>query len=178
MKVIKNKIEEILEEVHISESSPKEVGDHIKRITGIDIFKNTRKREYVEYRALVCFLLKQKLGMRWTYIANYFKTEGKDMHHATIIHLVKNYPMYKRYNENLEKIEKMFTFKSSLCYDAIDNMHYLQNKCDSLEKKQAIIKNKMKLPLARLLADIPLNRFEEVTEQIKVLKESWKKNKK
>ena len=42
-------------------NSAKEIGLKVSDIIGIDIFKNTRKREYVEGRALVVYLLRKKL---------------------------------------------------------------------------------------------------------------------
>ena len=44
--------------------NPQEIGDKVSRIVGLNIFENTRKRDYVESRALVVFLLREKLLMR------------------------------------------------------------------------------------------------------------------
>ena len=112
--------------------------------------------------------------MRWTYIANYFKAEGKDMHHATIMYLVKMYPMYKEHNKKLGAIEEMFSFKSSLNYDEIDKIHYLQSKCVNLENKYKEFKDKLESPLVKLLEGIPKNKFSEVEKRIQLLKNSWK----
>ena len=57
-------------------NSAKEIGLKVSDIIGIDIFKNTRKREYVEGRALVVYLLRKKLLMRWVMIAKYFQDNG------------------------------------------------------------------------------------------------------
>ena len=101
----------------------KKVAEGVVEMTGVDIFLNTRQRNYVELRALVCYILREKLGMRWTNIAYYFESMGKTMNHATVIHLVKNYETYKMYNSSLQEIEDTFNFKSELNYDEIDKIH-------------------------------------------------------
>ena len=52
---------------------PIEIANKIIELSGINIFENTRKREYVEMRALLCYLLREKLAMRWTNISLFFR---------------------------------------------------------------------------------------------------------
>ena len=54
-----------------------EVTDRIIMMSGIDIFKNTRVNEYIEMRALTCFILHKKLHMGYSKIARNFKSKGK-----------------------------------------------------------------------------------------------------
>ena len=96
--------------------TPLEIGDKIKRLSGIDLYKNTRKRDFVEHRALLCYILRDKLQMRWTFIASFFISQGKHMDHANCMHLVKMYPIYRQGNKTLETIEKTFVFNSCLLY--------------------------------------------------------------
>ena len=157
----------------------KKIGDSVKEMSGIDIFDNTRSRTHVELRALVCYILREKMGMRWTNISLYFKSEGKTMHHATAIHSVKMYPIYRKYNNDLQELERCFNFKSELQYDEIDKLHYLQGKFDNLESKyiklQESIKNN---PILKVLEEIPEDCIDEVIEKIDLVKKSWKwKNK-
>ena len=56
---------------------PIQIADKIKELSGINIFENTRKRPVVEMRSLLCYLLREKLGMRWTNIALFFKSQEK-----------------------------------------------------------------------------------------------------
>lgn len=157
----------------------KKIGDSVKEMSGIDIFDNTRSRAHVELRALVCYILREKMGMRWTNISLYFKSEGKTMHHATAIHSVKMYPIYRKYNNDLQELERCFNFKSELQYDEIDKLHYLQGKFDNLESKyiklQESIKNN---PILKVLEEIPEDCIDEIIEKIDLVKKSWKwKNK-
>ena len=114
---------------------PIQIANKIKELSGINIFENTIKRPVVEIRSLLCYLLREKLGMRWTNIALFLKSQGKPVNHATVIHSKKLYNLYKQTNKRLGEIEKMFFFKSSLSVDEIDRVHYLENKCKNLEEK-------------------------------------------
>ena len=152
----------------------KKVAEGVVEMTGVDIFLNTRQRNYVELRALVCYILREKLGMRWTNIAYYFESMGKTMNHATVIHLVKNYETYKMYNSSLQEIEDSFNFKSDLNYDEIDKIHYLQGKCDNFERKYLDLRNKVKNdPIMNVLHDIPKDKLNEIIEKISLWKQSW-----
>lgn len=69
----------------------------------LDIFKNTRKREYVEARAVFYYYLNTYKRMRLTDIVNAVeKNTGWKPNHATILHSIKNYPIYSKYNKDLE----------------------------------------------------------------------------
>ena len=157
----------------------KKIGDSVKEMSGIDIFDNTRSRSHVELRALVCYILREKMGMRWTNISLYFKSEGKTMHHATAIHSVKMYPIYRKYNNDLQELERCFNFKSELQYDEIDKLHYLQGKFDNLESKYIKLQESIKdNPILKVLEEIPEDCIDEVIEKIDLVKKSWKwKNK-
>jgi len=140
---------------------PIDIANKIIKLTEVNIFDDNRKKNTVEYRALCCFLLREKLKMRWTNIANFFKNNGKSMHHATAIHLYKNYNMYKKYNKNLNDLENIFSWKNDITHDEIDKIHYLENKVknlqDKLDKQQ---------DLSKLINKIPNNKYNETYEQL------------
>ena len=159
-----------------------EIVDKVSKIIGINIFENTRKRDYVESRALVVFLLREKLLMRWVNIARYFEENGKHMDHANAIHLFKMYPIYKNYNKQLSTIENTFIFKSQLNYDEIDKFHYLLKKVkevkqenDLLIKKLAATK-KQQDPILDLLEGMTQEQMAQAIERVTLLKKSfaWK----
>ena len=85
---------------------------------------NSRKQDIVDVRSLLCYLLREKLNMRWTNIARFFNENGKTMTHGTVIHCVKKYPLHKKHNKDLDKWEKLFTWKSDLTYDEIDQIQF------------------------------------------------------
>ena len=162
------------------------ISERIIEMTGVDIFQNTRKREYVELRALVCHIFRNKMNMRWTTIANFFTSMGKKTDHASVIHLVKMYPIYKKSNEDLFELESCFEFKSKLNYDEIDQVHFLQNEYRKVKKENKILVEEVKElksksknysddqhNLLMLFDGLPKNRIDEIIERINLLKKSW-----
>ncbi len=79
------------------------IAQQVNKLSGLDVFENTRQREHVEARSLVCFVLRKYLGIGLSRIANFFKENGKNMHHATALHLIRNYDIYKLYNKNIDR---------------------------------------------------------------------------
>jgi hypothetical protein len=154
----------------------KKIGDSVKEVSGLNIFDNTRRRDYVEMRALVCYVLRKKLRIGLTNIALYFQSEGKTMHHATVIHLVKMYPMYKRYNSRLASIEDSFEQLNNLEFnqDSYIRNQYLSYNYDKLQEKYKNLKDNIKTnPILDILQDIPEDKIDEVIERINILKKSW-----
>ena len=80
-----------------------DVARQVSNLAELNPFDNTRQREYVEARALICLILNKYLGIGLSRIANFFKENEKDMHHATVLHLVRSFDTYKFYNKNLDK---------------------------------------------------------------------------
>ena len=111
-----------------------EIGEEIKKELGIDIYQNTRQAAYVKARALMCHLLREKLNLRWTSIAEIFQSEGKNMNHTNVLHLVKMYSIYRREDNNLMDLEKRFVFTQKVGRD-FDYSKYLESKYESLEEK-------------------------------------------
>lgn len=155
-------------------------------LSGVDIYKNTRKREYVELRALVCFILRDKLNARWTEISNFFKSKGKNMDHATAIHLAKQYPLYKKFNAILEDYELCFAFDSDNLLKQLeddnfiedkyqaDKLNYVQNKYLILDAKYQKLYNEVNNnPLIKLVNQVPDNQYDEMYERIDMIMKSW-----
>ena len=155
-----------------------EISKKIMRLSGLNIFENTRKREYIEMRALLCYLMRDKLSMTLEKITKFFVSQGKTMHHATCLYLIKNYPIYKSNNNLLEKFEKTFVFSSKIPYDDIDKVNYLENKYIDLEKKYIELRDKLKNPLVKLVVDVEDENLVDFIERVKLIKSSytWKNN--
>jgi N-glycosylase/DNA lyase len=145
---------------------PIQIAKKIIKLSGVDIFENNRRKNQIEFRSLLCYLLREKLNMRWTYIAKFFSDNNKTMTHATCMHAVRNYKMYKKTNKKLDEIEKLFTFKSKLNIDEIDRVHYLENKCKLLESKY-------QSPLYEMIRNIPEDKETEAIERIGLMLEGW-----
>ena len=63
----------------------------INALANLDVLENTRKREYIEARALFCVVAYKYAGLNLTQTANYLKKRGKSSDHATVLHAIKNY---------------------------------------------------------------------------------------
>ena len=161
------------------------ISERIIEMTGIDIFKNTRKQEYVQLRALACYIFREKMNMRWMNIANFFISMGKAMDHANAIHLVNMYPLYAKDNPELLEIESCFVFEDHENYDEVDRVAYLKKNNEKLKenvfKLKAEVKELRKKPtynsrdekMLILFKDIPDNKLDEVVERIGLMKKSW-----
>ena len=78
------------------------IAKHIIDISGIDVFKNTRKREYIEMRSLLTFILRHHCNMRVTEIRDFYESKGKNYDHATALHSLKSFETHRRYNTKLD----------------------------------------------------------------------------
>ena len=153
--------------------TPYGIGGTINKISGINIYGNTRSRKVVEHRALMCYLLRDKLNMRWRYIAEFFNDQGKHMDHSTAIHAVKMYSVYKRHNKSLAEIEGRFVFTHKGSGMEINKMTYLENKYDKLESKYLNLKDLLDTPLLGLVLNAPPSRTQELYERVKMQVDSW-----
>ena len=72
-------------------------------ISGIDVFKNTRKREYVEIRSLLTFMLRHHCNMKFTDIRDFYESKGKSYDHSTAIYSLNAFEMHRRYNPKIDK---------------------------------------------------------------------------
>ena len=151
-------------------TDPQEVGKKICEITGLNIFDNTRKKEYVELRALVCHTLRDEFKFGYQRIAEYFNVKGKTMKHCNAIHLVKMYPIYRKDNKNLEVLEGSFGFESSI---EKNEKLILQNKLSKLQIKHDKLRKELENPIVKTLYNIPEDKWGEVQERIQLLKKSW-----
>lgn len=80
----------------------KEVADRINKLADLDIFDNTRKREYIEARSLFCLIAYKYCFKNYSQIAKFLIANGKSSDHSTILHSIRNYDLYKIYNKNLD----------------------------------------------------------------------------
>tara|TARA_R110002096_G_scaffold95721_1_gene214309 strand:- start:915 stop:1463 length:549 start_codon:yes stop_codon:yes gene_type:complete len=164
----------IMEKTTQENLTPYEIGGTINKISGVNIYGNTRSRKVVEHRALMCYLLRDKLNIRWRYIAEFFNDQGKHMDHSTAIHAVKMYPLYRRHNKSLADIEGRFVFTKKGSGKEINKMTYLENKYDRLESKYLELKDQLDTPLLGLVLNAPPSRTNELYDRVKMQVDSWK----
>ena len=125
--------------------TPTEIGEEIIKASGINIYDASRKRDVIEFRSLFCYLLRNRLNMKWISIAAFLRSKGKPFDHATVMHSVKMYPIYKGYNNHLKEIERFFTFSNNYNYDDVDRVSYIEIRYIALEEKYENLKLKYRL---------------------------------
>ncbi len=77
----------------------------IKKLTGVNVYSKRRTNEIIYYRALFSVLMKKHLKMKLSEIANHFKANGrKTHHHASVLHAIEMYELYRQWNPNLDKV--------------------------------------------------------------------------
>ena len=81
----------------------------VNKHASLDIFKNTRERDYTEARGVFNFIARQVFLYPYASIARFYKINGKSSDHSTIIHSVKNFENYIRFSPSMRII-----------YEAID----------------------------------------------------------
>ena len=97
--------------------TPKEISDLLISITGVDIFEKTRARNIVEHRAFFCHLLKNKFDLGPSAISAFIRTQPKlkTYDHATVIHALKKFKIYKTYREEyFNTLESYFEISPDL----------------------------------------------------------------
>lgn len=115
----------------------------INKESGLDIFRNTRKRDYVEARALLTFLLRNYFKLRLSEIQRIFAKNGYPIHHATLLHAIRNFEdTYLAYSPTLKVI-----------YDAA-----LTNLNNKIEFKIKYIQSRIE--------ELPLEKLDKINQAI------------
>ena len=165
-----------------------EITDKIIKMSGLDIFKNTRVREYVELRSFACYIFRNNMHITLADIAKFFRSKGKSMDHATVIHAVKKYPIYIKNNNRLQAIASCFKLreKEDINFNDVDVIYHLQKQYKKVTnlnyqlkiKLQDLSKKKEKFTtdeerILTLVEGLPKTQIKEVLDSIDSLKKSW-----
>ena len=111
-----------------------QIAEKLIKLSKLNIFKIIRKIEYVEVRSLLNHILYNHKRMTFYQIVNFYKKNGWDINHATLIHSLRNYDIYKRYNKDL------IVWQESII-DSINQMdnyskrEYIRSKVNYLNNK-------------------------------------------
>lgn len=143
---------------------PIEIANKISEISGIDLFNKSRKRNVVEHRGLLCYILRDKLKMRWEKIAKFYKAQGWPVNHATLINSYNKWYMYKT-NEDVISILNDFKF--------VEETQEEIDKIDRLETKYINLQKKLEDPLVKLVSRIPKEKKDLVKEKLDLMSKEW-----
>jgi hypothetical protein len=79
------------------------IAKEINKIAKVDVFQNTRKREVVEARSLLSFILYKYEKMTLQEIGNLFKEKGRSGNHTTVLHSIKSFEKNNKYNNRIQR---------------------------------------------------------------------------
>ena len=144
--------------------TPKEISDLLITITGVDIFEKTRVRNIIEHRAFFCYLLKDKFDLGPSAISAFMRTQPKlkTYDHATVIHALKMFKVYKSYREEyFNTLESYFEISPDADYKELPKLERLLNQYKEIKNKYNIASNKIK-------------KYEEQLNEVKELRRKIK----
>ena len=121
------------------------IAKRINKLSDINVFENSRSSKVVEVRSLLNKILYDFKNMTLAQIRDFYRNTGKPMDHATVLHSLNNFNMYRRYNPKLNeyfdemikqyelstKQEKRNSIQQKIKYlsdDNLDKTHALVNK--------------------------------------------------
>lgn len=109
----------------------------IEAETGLNVLDPTRKRQYVDARAMACFIMSRNLKLTLTQIGEIF-----NKNHATVLHSLKLFEnLYEtdyRFKEKFDKIEGIYCNKTPV-EEPVDL------KDEHIKKIQKLYDNKIKV---------------------------------
>ena len=135
---------EYLEQQTLLET-PNGVSNLLLSLSEPELFAETRKRNVIEHRALLCYILRNNLKMTFESIADFFVDNGKSYDHSTAIHSCKMYPTYRKYNKNLYELEKLFVVYEEVEYEEISSMQLIMKRNKELEELLRDLKENISL---------------------------------
>jgi len=80
------------------------IKDKINETLGINIFKNTREREYVDGRALFYYILRENFRYSFSRIGKICGRYGQEKNHATVLHALRDFEIRLKYNPKFNDI--------------------------------------------------------------------------
>ena len=135
---------EYLEQQTLLET-PNGVSNLLLSLSEPELFAETRKRNVIEHRALLCYILRNNLKMTFESISDFFVANGKSYDHSTAIHSCKMYPTYRKYNKNLYELEKLFVVYDEVEYEEISSMQLIMKRNKELEELLRDLKENISL---------------------------------
>lgn len=114
-------------------NTKEQIVNEIIMLSKINIFDNTRKREYVEARALLCYILRKHKKMTYREITEFFYENNKSINHASIIHYIKNFESYIKFNSKLNQMLNVVVMKMDNT-DYKSRRDFIKLKADVLNK--------------------------------------------
>ena len=113
-------------------SKADKIAKEISKKAKVDVFQNTRKREVVEARSLLSFILYKYEKMTLQEIGNLFKEKGRSGNHTTVLHSIKSFETQKKYNSRIQDWLLDITLKLE---DIDAKREFIKHKVNFLKNK-------------------------------------------
>ena len=78
------------------------LGKRLNRLSNLNIYENSRKREYIEARSVFCVIAYKYYDYTYAQIAGYLRSKGKTSDHATVLHSLRSFDIYSKYSTHLQ----------------------------------------------------------------------------
>ena len=128
------------------------IAKRINKLSDVNVFENSRSSKVVEVRSLLNKILYDFKNMTLAQIRDFYRNTGKPMNHATILHSLKSFNMYRRYNPKLNeyfdemikhyelstKHEKQKAIEHKIKYLSEDNLEEAHNLVSKLFTQELI----------------------------------------
>ena len=128
------------------------IAKRINKLSDVNVFENSRSSKVVEVRSLLNKILYDFKNMTLAQIRDFYRNTGKPMDHATVLHSLKNFNMYRRYNPKLNeyfdemikhyelstKYEKQKSIEHKIKYLSDDNLEEAHNLVSKLFTQELI----------------------------------------
>lgn len=128
------------------------IAKRINKLSDVNVFENSRSSKVVEVRSLLNKILYDFKNMTLAQIRDFYRNTGKPMDHATVLHSLKNFNMYRRYNPKLNeyfdemikhyelstKYEKQKAIEHKIKYLSDDNLEEAHNLVSKLFTQELI----------------------------------------
>ena len=119
------------------------IANRINSLSDVNVFENSRSSKVVEVRSLLNKILYDFKNMTLAQIRDFYINKGKPMNHATVLHSLQNFNMYRRYNPKLNEYfdEMIKQYELSTKYEKRNSIEhkikYLSD--DSLDKAHDLV---------------------------------------
>lgn len=133
-----------------------EIYEYVNTIYGIDIKSDTRKRDYVEGRALFYVIARNKTNYSLTCLGEYL-----NKHHATVIHAINNVSIHL----NKEILAKAFLHFNLIEDAPKETIAYLKDKTNKLENELKVTEEALRIMPRLSKVTAKLNRLTEEQKQ-------------
>lgn len=114
------------------------IADKLIKISKVNLFENSRRREVVEVRSILVKILRDHVGMKYLKLKEFFYANDKPIDHSAIIYSYTMYDVYRKYNPDVENWYNVIVdalFDVDEAQNVYTKKNNLKNKIDILDEE-------------------------------------------